>query len=46
VCPHLVEHRGYLALVVVRERNSWRLLAVTQRRVENLYVVNFGFFSS
>jgi hypothetical protein len=30
-----VEQRRYLALVLVRKRGSWRLLAVAERGVEN-----------
>jgi hypothetical protein len=42
VGTHLVEQRRYLPFVFVGERRSWRLLAVTQRGVENSCVLNFG----
>ena len=41
VGPHLVEHRSDVSLLVVTERRTWRLLSVSQRRVENSNTVYF-----
>jgi hypothetical protein len=40
VGAHLVERRRDRQFLVATERDAWRLLAVAQRRVENLYAVD------
>jgi hypothetical protein len=42
VGAHLVKDCGDVALLVVTERGARRLLAVSERRVENSYTVNFA----
>jgi len=42
VGAHRVELRGYLAFVVVGERDTRSLFAVAQRRVENPYLFDLG----